>query len=112
MGKQVVHESDKPPEPEPDTPVSPTTPQAGMIPKSDRTKKRRNPSTENAKGPVEPPCLGGTWSELKLVRAPVVESGSQGEPWIHESDFVMLRPLPYEPIPWDLGDNNRPRTFV
>eukprot|EP00930_Biecheleria_cincta_P002539 TRINITY_DN103549_c0_g1_i1.p1 TRINITY_DN103549_c0_g1~~TRINITY_DN103549_c0_g1_i1.p1 ORF type:complete len:309 (-),score=44.56 TRINITY_DN103549_c0_g1_i1:107-1033(-) len=110
--KQIDQQAFKLPEPEPDTPVSPTTPQAGKIAKSDRAQRRRSTSTEHPKGPVEPPCLGGTWSEPKLVRAPIVESGSQGEPWIHESDFVMLRPLPYEPIPWDLGDNNRPRTFV
>lgn len=110
--KQAVQDSDKLAEPEPDTPVSPSTPLAGTIAKSDRARRRRTSSSDKAKGPVEPPCLGGTWSEPKLVRAPVVESGSHGEPWIHESDFVMLRPLPYEPIPGDLGDNNRPRTFV
>lgn len=109
---KAVEAFEKPPEPEPDTPISATSPLAGTIAKSDRTKRRRQSHNDKAKGPVEPPCLGGTWSEPKLVRAPVVESGSHGEPWIHESDFVMLRPLPYEPIPGDLGDNNRPRTFV
>lgn len=28
------------------------------------------------------------------------------------TDFVLLRPLPYEPIPPDAGDSNKQRTFV
>mmetsp|Transcript_97737 Transcript_97737/g.174118 ORF Transcript_97737/g.174118 Transcript_97737/m.174118 type:complete len:312 (+) Transcript_97737:57-992(+) len=102
-------------QPEPDSPVSPTTPTQGSSGKSERAKRRRSQSDGKAKlpsGPVEPPCLGGPWSEPKFVAAPVAEQNLDGEWQLTSMEYVMLRPLPYEPVPWDRGDNNQQRTFI
>eukprot|EP00931_Biecheleriopsis_adriatica_P110383 TRINITY_DN84653_c0_g1_i1.p1 TRINITY_DN84653_c0_g1~~TRINITY_DN84653_c0_g1_i1.p1 ORF type:complete len:308 (-),score=56.38 TRINITY_DN84653_c0_g1_i1:52-975(-) len=100
------------PEPDPPSPTTPVTPLTDSTPRGSQKRRKRNSRSDKMSGPVAPPCLGGNWSEIKLVRAPVAGEVIGGEPSISGDDFVMLRPLPYEPVPWDRSDNNRQRSFV
>lgn len=53
-------------------------------------------------------AAGATGGGPPEVRCPV----ALDETTPSTSDFVLLRPLPYDPVPPDAGDTNKQRTFI
>mmetsp|Transcript_37683 Transcript_37683/g.87128 ORF Transcript_37683/g.87128 Transcript_37683/m.87128 type:complete len:373 (-) Transcript_37683:16-1134(-) len=68
--------------------------------------KRRRASQEDAGG-----ASHRDPSQPRVVSAPLAIVDATGNSKPSEDDFVLMRPLPYDPVPWD-GENHRQRSFL
>jgi len=72
--------------------------------KADGKKRRASQEDSEAASQRDP-------SQPRVISAALAIVDPTAGPKPSEEDFVLLRPLPYEPVPWD-GENHRQRSFI